>query len=193
MRRRLLPSLIVGLLLSFVATPALAKPLVHEHYAGTDSFTEDDFCGTDWSVEVSFSGNFMLKAPRQGNPTPFFFDNYRYSMTFTDVNDPSRVLIIEGNGLWRDHRITLVEDTTYHFEVIEAGSPITVRTLDGTVLVRDRGSIVWEFTVDTQGDADLSNDVLVSDEGPTAIRGPHPELLMTDDERCALIEAAFGG
>ena len=192
MRRRLTLSVSLAVLLAALAAPAGAKPLVHEHYEGTDAWVAEDFCGTDWNVESTFSGNFMLKAPRGDNPTPYFFDNYRWSDTFTDVNDPSRVFTISGNGLWRDQRITLVEGTIYHFEVIEAGAPVTVR-VDGKVVVRDRGSIVWEFTVDTKGDADLDNDELVSFEGPTAIRGPHPELLMDDAERCALLTEALDG
>jgi hypothetical protein len=192
MRRRLTVSLSFAVLLAALAAPAAAKPLVHEHYAGTDSWVAEDFCGTDWNVESTFRGNFMLKAPRGDNPTPYFFDNYRWSDVWTDANDPSRVFMLSGNGLWRDQHITLVEGTIYHFEVIEAGAPITAR-VDGKVIVRDRGSIVWEFTVDTQGDADLSNDVLVSDEGPTAVRGPHPELFMDDAQRCALLDEAFEG
>jgi hypothetical protein len=78
----------------------------------------------------------------------------------------------------------------YHFEVIEAAAPITVR-VDAKVIVRDRGSIVREFTVDTNGDADLGNDELISDDGPTAIRGPHPELPMDDAERCARLNEAL--
>jgi hypothetical protein len=192
MRRRLALSLSLAVLLAALAAPAGAKPLVHEHYEGTDSWVLEDFCGTDWNVESTFSGNFMLKAPRGDNPTPYFFDNYRWSDVLTDVSDPSRVFTVAGNGLWRDQHITLVEGTIYHFEVIEAGAPVTVR-VDGKIIVRDRGSIVWEFTVDTKGDSDLSNDVLISDEGPTAIRGPHPELLMDDAERCALLNEALDG
>jgi hypothetical protein len=192
MRRRLALSLSLAILLAALAAPAGAKPLAHEHYAGTDSWVLEDFCGTDWNVESTFSGNFMLKAPRADNPTPFFFDNYRWSDVLTDVNDPSRVFTVSGNGLWRDQHITLVEGTIYHFEVIEAGAPITVR-VDGKIIVRDRGSIVWEFTVDTKGDADLSNDELVSDDGPTAVHGPHLELFMDDAERCALLNEALGG
>lgn len=192
MRRRLALSLSLAVLLAALAAPAGAKPLEHDHYAGTDSWVAEDFCGTDWNVESTFSGNFMLKSPRGDNPTPYFFDNYRWSDVFTDVNDSSRVFVVSGNGLWRDQHITLVGGTTYHFEVIEAGAPVTAR-VDGRVIVRDRGSIVWEFTIDTKGDADLSNDVFVSDEGPTAIRGPHPELLMDDAERCALLNQALDG
>jgi hypothetical protein len=192
MRRAVMSSVLGASLVLAGAAYAVAKPLEHEHYQGTDSWVFEDFCGTDWNVDSTFSGNFMLKAPRGDNPTPYLFDNYRWSDVLTDVSDPSRVFTVSGNGLWRDQRITLVEGTTYHFEVHEAGAPVTVR-VDGKILVRDRGMIVWEFTVDTKGDADLSNDVLVSDEGPTAVHGPHDELFMDDAERCALLDEAFGG
>lgn len=192
MRRRIY-ALLAALAVSTFATPVLAGPLVHEKYSGTDTFTVDDVCGTDWSVDVTFSGNFMLKAGRRGDPTPYFFDNYSYVEVWTDVNDPTRMVVHKGNALWRDHRITLVEGTTYHFEVIEAGQPSTWWTVDGDPIFRDRGSIVWEFTVDTLGDDNLENDIFVSDEGPTSIRGPHPELVSTPEEFCAAINGAIDG
>lgn len=191
MRRSVVPSLIVAVALGALAAPAFAKPLAHEHYSGSDTFLVEDLCGTDWTVDVTFSGNFMLKAGRHGSP-PFFFDNYSYSEVWTDLNDPTRMVIHRGNALWRDQHITLVSDTTYHFEVIEAGQPSTWWTTDGTPIFRDRGSIVWEFTVDTLGDDDLSNDIFVSDEGPTSIHGPHPELV-SGDAFCPAINAAIDG
>ena len=115
----------------------------------------------DWSVEATFSGNFMLKAGRHGSP-PYFFDNYRYREVWTDLSAPTRMVIHQGNALWRDHKITLVEGTTYHFEVIEAGQPSTWWTVDGEPIFRDRGSIVWAFTVDTLGDDNLENDIFVA-------------------------------
>lgn len=193
MRTRLVPALFAGAMWAALVIPAAAAPIEHEHYEGTDTFLVEDFCGTDWSVEATFEGNFMLKAGRRGDPTPYFFDNYRYHEVWTDVNDASRQFIHEGNALWRDQRITLVEGTTYHFVVHEVGQPSVGRTIDGDVVFRDRGLIVWEFTVDTKGDADLSNDEFVSDEGPTSIHGPHPDLLASEEETCALIEETLGG
>lgn len=189
MRRAFVPSLAAAIVVSALAMPALAKPLEHEVYSGSDSFLAEDLCGTDWTVEMTFSGNSMLKAGRHGSP-PYFFDNYSYTQVWTDVNDPTRTVIHQGNGLWRDQHITLVQGTTYHFTVVEAGQPSTWWTADGELIYRDRGSIVWEFTVDTLGDDDLSNDVFISDEGPTSIHGPHPELVSFDDF-CPTINAAI--
>ena len=89
MHRRI-RTLLLALAVSGLATPVLAAPLAHEHYSGTDSFTVDDLCGTDWSVEVTFSGNFMLKAGRHGDATPYYFDNYSYVEVWTDVTDPTQ-------------------------------------------------------------------------------------------------------
>lgn len=191
MRRQAVSPVVAAFAMIAFAAPALAKPLEHELYSGTDTFLVDDLCGTDWTIDVTFSGNFMLKAGRDGSP-PYFFDNYRYREVWTDLNDPTRMVIHQGNGLWRDHHITLVSGTTYHFEVIEAGQPSTWWTIDGTLIFRDRGSIVWEFTVDTLGDEDLGNDIFVSDEGPTSIRGPHPELV-SGEAFCPTINAAIDG
>jgi hypothetical protein len=171
--------LITGLLLAALATPVLAKPLVREHYSGTDSFLVEDGCGHDWNVEATFSGLFMLKSGRRGDATPYFFDNYRYHEVWTAVDDSSLVFIHEGNAMWKDLHITLVEGTVYNFQALEPGQPSVWRTGDGTLILRDRGSIIWDFTVDTHGDDDLSNDEFLFDVAPT-IRGPHPELLSED-------------
>jgi hypothetical protein len=189
MRWLFVRALVLTVALTAVAMPALARPLDHVQYSGSDSFVVEDLCGTDWQVDVTFSGNFMLKAGRHGSP-PYLFDNYSYREVWTDLNDPTRVVIHEGNGLWRDHRITLVEGTIYHFEIHETGQPSGWWTADGTLIFRDRGAIVWEFTVDTLGDDDLSNDIFISDEGPTSIHGPHPELL-SGEGFCEAINGAL--
>lgn len=178
--RRLIPSLIiVGLLLAAAATPALGKPLVHDRYSGSDSFVFYDGCGHDWNVDVTFTGVFMLKEGRRGDPTPYLFDSYRYREVWTAVDDASLVLIHEGNGVYKDLRITRVEGTVYDFEAIQAGQPSIWSTPDGDILFRDRGLVIWRFTVDTQGDDDLDNDVFIAEEEPIA-RGPHPELMSQD-------------
>lgn len=178
--RRLIPSLfVVGLLSALLTLPVSATPLVREHYSGSDSFLFEDGCGHDWNVEVTFSGLFMLKAGRGGDPTPYLFDNYRYREVWTAVDDSSLVFIHEGNGVYKDLRITRVDGTVYHFQALEAGRPSIWSTGDGEILFRDRGSIIWSFTVDTKGDTNLDNDEFLSEDPPT-IRGPHPELMAED-------------
>jgi hypothetical protein len=160
-----------------VTQAASAAPLEREHYSGSfdDTFTDTD-CGDPITIDyhVEFSGLFMLKEGRRGDPTPYFFDNYSSVETFTNVaND--KTASITHNAMWKDLRIELVEGTVYRFTAIEPGRPVVVIGPDGRRLVFDAGRIFWTFVVDTQGDQDLSNDVFLQDPQPSAA-GPHPIL-----------------
>ena len=160
-----------------VAPQAGAAPLVREHYSGSDDDTfTDTECGDPITIDyhVVFSGVFMLKEGRRGDPTPFFFDNYSSVESFTNVAN-GRTATVAHNGLYKDLRIELVEGTTYRFTAIEAGRPVVVFGPDGERLIFDRGRIFWSFVVDTKGDTDLDNDEFISDF-PPSVAGPHPIL-----------------
>jgi hypothetical protein len=155
-----------------LAVPLQADgPLVREHYSGTDSFSFTD-CGFTINAEVVFSGLFMLKKGHHRDPTPYYFDNYLYSTLYTNP-DTGKWFTIDGNGLYKDLRITNVGGTIYRFDAIETGAPAVVRDMDGKVVLRDRGLLHYQFNVDTQGDSDLSNDVFL-DFQVIADRGKHP-------------------
>ncbi|MDQ3938849.1 MAG: hypothetical protein M3253_09255 [Chloroflexota bacterium] len=186
MKRLSLSLLSALLLVGLMAAPAAAKPLEREHYSFSDSF-DDVICGVPLHGEFNASGLFMLKEGRRGNPTPYFFDNYSWQVVWTDPADPSRGFIESGNALWRDQHITLLEGTVYRFVIREVGAPYQIRTLDGRKVLRDRGRITWTFDVDTQGDADLSNDVFLTDPTPVSVAGPHPLLFLDGDEWCDVV------
>lgn len=160
-----------------MAPAAEAAPLEREHYSGTvdDSFTDTE-CGDPISIAYhnDFSGVFMLKAGRRGDPTPYFFDNYASVETYTNV-DNGKTGTITHNGMWKDLRIELIEGTVYRFTSVEPGRPVVVLGPNGERLVFDAGRIFWTFVVDTKGDADLSNDVFLEDPSPEWA-GPHPVL-----------------
>jgi hypothetical protein len=191
MRRSLVSLAIAALLVLGLVVPAAAAPLEREHYTNSDSWTEV-LCGTTWNAVGTWEGLFMLKAGRQGDPTPYVLDNYRFSITFTDASDPSRSFVISGRAMWKDLHITHLSGTLYEFEARQVGQPVTYRTSDGRVVVRDRGTLVNRFLIDTKGDADLSNDVFISGS-PLIVRGPHPELDSSQAQRCAWIAEAVGG
>jgi hypothetical protein len=172
----------VGSLLA-VAAPVSAGPLEREHYSGTDSWTfTDQDCGAPITIDASaeFSGLFMLKAGRRGDPTPYFVDNYSSVVTYTNAANGKAGMIVS-NGMWKDLHIELIEGTTYRFTTLESGRPVIAFGPDGERLIFDRGRILWTFVVDTLGDADLSNDVFIQDPEPTSIAGPHPALEGTVD------------
>ena len=155
----------------FVAAPVSAAPLVREHYSGTESFDFDD-CGFVIHVENTFSGLFMLKPGKRGDPTPRLFDNYK---SHEVVSANGKFVTIDHNGLYKDLHVTRIEGTIYEFVAMEVGRPFTLRDMNGNLIVKDRGRLLVSFSVDTLGDSDLENDIFV-DGSFTLLRdsGSHP-------------------
>lgn len=167
-------AILAGMLAASALAPAHAAPLVQERYEGT--VTEEFDCdGITLRQDISYRGVFKLKAGRRGDSTPYLFDNYQYSMTITAVPDTGRWFTREGNGLYKDLRITNVAGTIYQFEAIEVGQPFVVRDMAGDVVLRDRGRLHQTFQIDTKGDDDLSNDEFVDGSWELlADNGAHP-------------------
>jgi hypothetical protein len=171
-----------------LATPAVsASPLVREHYSFTDSFTFDD-CGFLVQDEVTGQGLFMLKQGHAGDPTPYLFNNYDVTETITNPANGEWITITH-NGLYKDVRITNVEGTVYDFVAHETGQPFVVRDMDGDVILRDRGNLVTFFTVDTQGDSDLDNDVFIEGSFSFVDHGAHPGF---NFDFCAMLTEQIG-
>jgi hypothetical protein len=171
--RNVLAAIAVGAIGSLLTVPVQADgPLVRLHYSGTDTFSFSD-CGYVINADVTFSGLFMLKRGHHGDPTPYYFDNYLVNIVYSSP-ETGRWFTVDRNGLYRDLRITNVEGTIYRFDAIEVGMPIVVRDMDGKVVLRDRGLLHYQFSVDTKGDSDLSNDEFLTDFQLVADRGAHP-------------------
>ena len=173
-------------LLAVGVGPAGAQPIERERYSfqESDTFTDTE-CGDPITVDYAaeFSGLFMLKQGRAGDPTPYFFDNYSSVETFTANG---KTFTLTHQGLFKDQRIELVEGTVYRFTSIETGRPVSGIAPDGTKINLDRGRIRYTFFVDTLGDADLSNDVFLGAEEPD-VAGPHP-VFIGEADFCALLD-----
>jgi hypothetical protein len=179
----------VGALVLGLASPAGAEPLEREHYSfqESDTFTDTE-CGAPITIDYAaeFSGLFMLKEGRAGDPTPYLFDNYSGVETYTNVANGKTFTLIH-QGLFKDLQIELVEGTVYRFTAIETGQPVFGIGPDGKRFPIDRGRIRYTFFVDTQGDADLDNDVFLGFEEPD-VAGPHP-VFVGDADFCDLLDA----
>jgi hypothetical protein len=181
-------SVILGVMLLLPTTGAGARVIEREHYSGTDS-GQRRVCGHNLHYELSFSGIFMLKTRGQ-QPTPYLFDNYRFQNVFT--NAAGNGFIFQGNGLYKDLRITHVRGTIYRFVSIETGQPFSIRALDGTVVLRDRGMLKTTFLVDTKGDANLDNDRFIN--GSFRVlkdAGRHPGFYLSEEDFCAAVDEAM--
>ena len=179
----------MGVLLTTLGAPAAgARVIERERYSGTESGTQT-IRGKRYHGEATFSGVFTLKT-HGDRPTPYLSDNYRFRIVLT--NRQGDGFIIEGNGLYKDVRIEHVRGTIYRFIAQEAGQPFTIRALDGTVVLRDRGLLRYTFLVDTKGDSDLSNDRFI-DESFRVLKdaGKHPGSYFDQEQYCAAIEEAI--
>ena len=75
---------------------------------------------------------------------------------------------------------------------IERGQPFSIRALDGTVVLRDRGMLKTTFMVDTKGDLNLDNDEFI-EAGFEILKdaGRHPGFYLEEEEFCAFIDEAM--
>jgi hypothetical protein len=164
----------LGALAVGLSSPVGAEPLEREHYSfeDSDNFTDVE-CGAPITIDyaVQGSGVFLLKAGRAGDPTPYFFDNYSSVESFTNVANGKTATLVH-QGVFKDVRIEHVEGTVYRFTAIETGRPVVALGPDGKKLIFDRGQIRYTSLIDTLGDADLDNDVFLTDEGAD-VAGPH--------------------
>jgi hypothetical protein len=153
--------LVAGLLAIAVAIPqaASAAPIVREHYSGGDTWVAEE-CGLLIETTVAFEGLFMLKSGHAGDPTPYYFDNYKATVVQKNVATGDWITVLQ-NGLYKDLRIEHVDGTVYEFVAIETGRPFRILDSQGNVVVRDMGLLATRFRVDTLGDDDLSNDVFI--------------------------------
>ncbi len=94
-----------------------------------------------------------------------------------------------GTGCIRTRGITNIEGTVYSFEAIEVGRPYAITSMDGEVVLWDRGLLRVQFDVDTKGDSDLENDEHLTFQ-LIADRGAHPIWHLED--YCALVLELVG-
>jgi len=90
-------------------------------------------------------------------------------------SDTGAWFTISGNGLYKDVRLTQVDGTIYRLDAMEVGRPFRVQDSLGNQVMVDRGRLLYTALLDTQGDADLSNDTFL--EGTFEVladSGAHP-------------------
>ncbi len=171
-------------------TIAITRSSNEAHYSWVDFFTYDD-CGLTVEATAEGSGSFRLRPGKHGDPTPYLFDNYEYRVVHTNP-DNGKWFVEEGQGMYRDLKITNVEGTIYTFVAQETGRPYSLTDMDGNKVFFDRGRLLTTFQVDTKGDDDLSNDEFI--EGSWALlaeNGSHPGFFF-DGDFCEIVNDLLG-
>jgi hypothetical protein len=137
-----------------LATPVAAhagKPTFpSEHYAGTDSFNESDFCGIPVHFEVEFSGVSHVLPVKGSDGQAFFgFDNYEFTEIISTDDGWIRT---HGNGSFHEQKATHIRGNIWEFQFIDAGT-FRVYGSDGALLLRDTGVFKASEQFDTLGDS----------------------------------------
>jgi hypothetical protein len=160
------------------------------HYHYHDVFTYDD-CGPTVVGTADNTGQFRLRSGRQGDPTPYYFDNYEWH-TISRNPANGKWFREDGQGVYRDLHITKVQGTVYTFVAQETGRPYSLTDMNGNKVFFDRGRLLTTFQVDTKGDADLSNDEFI--EGSWQLlseNGSHPGFFF-DGDFCEIVQDLLG-
>ena len=158
----LLVGIIVALGLGGVPSAFAANPDVN-HFSFTDSFTEDDFCGTGQPVETSISvkGTEFL-APNQ----PVDYRNVSVvKVVYTNPQNDATVRR-HAAGQLSETLLSGAPEGVHTVELTVRGLSGLLRTADGAVLL-GAGYIVFREVLD--GEEFISREIVVN-------RGPHPNL-----------------
>jgi hypothetical protein len=133
--------------------------LFHPQWTWQGSYSD---CGFPVNWTETYRANFRLKPGRQGDPTPYWFENYEFHAVTTNPAN-GKWFVEDGNGLYKDLHITKAEGTVHTFVATEVGRPYTLTDMNGNKLFFDRGRVLITFQVDTLGDDNPYNDVDVPD------------------------------
>lgn len=173
-------------LVTAIPVAAQAAPVVHEHYADSESFT-GEACGLTLNVENTFSGQFLLREVKGSDGQAFLaMDNYSFRSVQTNV-DNGKWLVIRGNGTFKEMSATHVDGNVWEFTAMDVGQPFLLEDSSGNVVLRDRGRITYRALFDTEGDGQPGGILL--EEEVTGISGPHPGF---ERDLCPVVNELIG-
>lgn len=187
----LVAALAVGLPVA-IAAPAQATMFDKvTHYEGTWSPPggTEELCGMDVGYRVDFKGAYLIRAGKGKQAGAFFLHDKRFAVeTFTN-EATGRWFTVSVNVVVQDVKATRVDGPIFEFVTHEVGQ-VTVRDMNGTPLLRDRGRIAWNYLFDTGGD-DVPGGTYLDELG-VQVSGPHPIYDLSDEDFCAAVIPLIG-
>lgn len=151
----------VAVALAIVAAPAAHaanSQVVHFKFSGTDS--DNDFCGTGKTIDLSFEGVVTLfLAPKQ----PIDFRNQSEGDTVLTNPSNGASVIIHSAYQFSTTLVSGDPSGLHTFEWVFKGGAEIIREAGGGVLSRDAGDLVVDVTFN--GD-DFVSAQIVGDHGP---------------------------
>ena len=171
------------------AVPAQATIFERGSFSFEES-VEEDLCGIAVRRDSTANVKFGIRTGKGRVDQAFFgMDRYSYSNTFTNLATGA-FFTVEGKAVFKDVKATPLGGNIFMFKVLEAGTPVVIRDMNGKVVLRDRGAIFRTIIFDTLGDS-KPGGVIVS-ETIDRVSGPHPDLDMDEATFCALVHDLIG-
>jgi hypothetical protein len=180
-RTRSVVAVVAGFLAipALIAAPANATIVGREdwHAAGTNSIGCDGFTLDN---EYDFEGHVLVKSGRRGDPMLYFMERVSGHNKLTNPAT-GHWFTFDVHQLNADTRITKVSGNIYTIEWMTAGSPFTVRDMDGKIVTADVGRVVFSIQIDNNGTPEIPDDDIADDSTFTivAVNGPHDNILFT--------------
>ena len=147
-RRSLLAgtALVAALAVAALAAPPAAVAGAPETVTEQYSFESWD-CGYPMQVVGELNGKFRERTDPRAEEVTLFHDNVQYSETWTNAAGESFTL--SARFVSKDVRAVSLGGSAYEITAQQSGQPFVI-TVDGTVLVRDRGNLRIVFRIDTE-------------------------------------------
>lgn len=199
MRRTLLGLTAATGLVLLAALPASGRPVERYDYDVTLDPVTWDGCGFDVTEVARYAGAWMVKDSTPKTDGEYFrvLDRYRRTITLTNTDHPTKKVVIEAHGTFREGPGTIVSDggplagPTVEYRTKDSGAIQTVYDVNGKALLRDHGTIVFEYVFDTGGDQAPGGGQFISEQFISA-SGKTPLFDMDDEQFCAALTGWIG-
>jgi hypothetical protein len=168
MDKRMLAALAPSLLVCGLAAPAQAGPAFEAGtYDETFSFTSTGCARIGVATRHQW-GRYALRETEPGAPEVIVHDVGQFELHIV-TSDGS--WWIRGRTNFKVRSVTRVEGDVWRLELTSAGRTWVLSSESGVEVWADRGIVHETIVLDTRGDDDPENDVLVSDD--IDWNGPH--------------------
>jgi hypothetical protein len=155
----------VAVLVAMIWAAAPASATIITRAQTTQSYNEVRWdCGYPMTVVGVQSHKVQIRADNQLDGNVFYTDNYDFKEVWTAAD--GRSFTRSGNGLAKDVQAKPVGGSVYEFTNNSSGQPEVITDSSGKVVDRDRGNIIFSYTIDI---ADGTFNFL-----GLKVSGPHP-------------------
>ena len=179
-RHRWLAFLGAGLLATtWAAGSANATIVDRSTFSEPYEFTSWD-CGYPMQVQGVVSDKIQVRADKKNADIVYVTTRHDFKETWTAGD--GRWFTLSGHNLYKDIKAKKVAGQLYEFTFHLPGQPFTVTDSSGKVVSKDRGNLVFEYTIDfaTGTETDLG----------LRLSGPHPSFGV---DTCLIVAPLTGG